>query len=39
LEALGCQGLSQIEDGLWHVLIGSRAQGLSEALQPMVGKG
>lgn len=39
LEALGCQGLSQIEDGLWHVLIGSRAQGLSEALQPMVRKG
>jgi N-acetylglucosamine PTS system EIICBA or EIICB component len=38
LKALGCQGLSQIEEGVWHVLIGSRAQGLSEALQPMVGK-
>ncbi|MDB6143160.1 MAG: system, N-acetylglucosamine-specific component [Pseudomonas sp.] len=38
LKALGCLGLSQIEDGVWHVLIGSRAQGLSEALRPMVGK-
>lgn len=38
LRALGCLGLSQLEGGVWHVLISSRAQGLSEALRLMVGK-
>ena len=39
LNALGCLGLSQLEDGVWHVLVGSRAQGLSEAIKPMLTKG
>ncbi|MEB0181894.1 N-acetylglucosamine-specific PTS transporter subunit IIBC [Pseudomonas sp. CCC3.2] len=36
LKALGCLGLSQLEDGVWHVLVGDRAQGLSKAIRPML---
>jgi len=39
LSALGCLGLSQLDDGVWHVLVGNRAQGLSEAIKPMLAKG
>ncbi|MEB0076990.1 N-acetylglucosamine-specific PTS transporter subunit IIBC [Pseudomonas sp. CCI3.2] len=39
LNALGCLGLSRLEDGVWHVLVGERAQGLSEAIQPMLAQG
>ncbi|MDB6048205.1 MAG: N-acetyl-D-glucosamine transporter [Pseudomonas sp.] len=39
LNALGCLGLSPLEAGVWHVLVGNRAQGLSEAIKPMLVRG
>jgi PTS system N-acetylglucosamine-specific IIC component len=36
LTALGCQGVSQIDSGVWHLLIGDKASGLSEALERLV---
>ncbi len=36
LDALGCQGLRNLGNGVWHVLVGNGAQGLSEALRGMV---
>jgi len=36
LTALGCQGVSQMESGVWHLLIGDKASGLSEALERLV---
>ncbi|MEA3235150.1 N-acetylglucosamine-specific PTS transporter subunit IIBC [Pseudomonas mosselii] len=35
LAALGCQGVSPQADGVWHLLVGARAPGLSQALQDM----
>ncbi|MGY2171380.1 N-acetylglucosamine-specific PTS transporter subunit IIBC [Pseudomonas gingeri] len=32
LKALGCQGISPLEDGVWHLLVGDRAQALGNAL-------
>ncbi|NWC97074.1 PTS transporter subunit EIIB, partial [Pseudomonas sp. IPO3779] len=32
LKALGCQGISPLEDGVWHVLVGDRAQAISNAM-------
>jgi PTS system N-acetylglucosamine-specific IIC component len=37
LTALGCQGVSQLESGVWHLLIGDKATGLGEALEYLVG--
>jgi PTS system N-acetylglucosamine-specific IIC component len=39
LNALGCLGLSPLEAGVWHVLVGNRARGLSEAIKPMLVRG
>ena len=36
LTALGCQGVSQLESGVWHLLIGDKAPGLGEALERLV---
>jgi PTS system N-acetylglucosamine-specific IIC component len=36
LEALGCQGVRNVGNGVWHVLVGKKAPGLSEALQGLV---
>ena len=36
LKALGCQGVSQLESGVWHLLIGDKASGLGEALERLV---
>jgi len=36
LEALGSQGVRSLGNGVWHVLVGENAQGLSEALRGMV---
>jgi len=36
LEALGCQGVRSLGSGVWHVLVGEGAQGLSEVLRGMV---
>jgi len=33
LEALGSQGVRSLGNGVWHVLVGDGAQGLSEALR------
>jgi PTS system N-acetylglucosamine-specific IIC component len=39
LEALGSQGVRSLGNGVWHVLVGENAQGLSEALRGMVKAG
>jgi PTS system N-acetylglucosamine-specific IIC component len=36
LKELGCLGVSALEDGVWHLLVGERAQSLSAALQLLV---
>ena len=36
LKALGSQGISRHADGVWHVLVGEQAQGLSEALAQLI---
>jgi PTS system N-acetylglucosamine-specific IIC component len=36
LRVLGCQGVSQMESGIWHVLVGNRANAMSEALRVML---
>lgn len=36
LEALGSQGVRSLGNGVWHVLVGEGAQGLSEAVRGMV---
>jgi PTS system N-acetylglucosamine-specific IIC component len=36
LTALGCQGVSQLDSGIWHLLIGDKASGLGEALERLV---
>jgi PTS system N-acetylglucosamine-specific IIC component len=38
LKALGCQGVSQLDGGVWHLLIGEKAQSLSEALEVLVNR-
>jgi PTS system N-acetylglucosamine-specific IIC component len=39
LETLGSQGVRSLGNGVWHVLVGENAQGLSEALWGMVKAG
>jgi len=36
LVALGCQGVTQLDSGVWHLLIGDKASGLGEALEQLV---
>jgi len=36
LAALGCQGVSQLEHGGWHLLIGNKATELAEALSQLL---
>ncbi|KAA6173240.1 PTS N-acetyl-D-glucosamine transporter, partial [Pseudomonas marginalis] len=38
LKALGCQGISQLDDGIWHLLVGESAQGLSTALKALASR-
>jgi PTS system N-acetylglucosamine-specific IIC component len=38
LTALGCQGVSRLESGVWHLLIGDKAAGLGEALERLVSR-
>jgi PTS system N-acetylglucosamine-specific IIC component len=33
LKALGCQGVSSLEGGVWHLLLGEKAPGLWRALE------
>jgi len=39
LETLGAQGVRNMGNGVWHVLVGDGAQGLSEVLRGMVKTG
>ncbi|WP_248745230.1 N-acetylglucosamine-specific PTS transporter subunit IIBC [Pseudomonas sp. MWU12-2037] len=38
LKTLGCQGVSQVEGGTWHVLVGNPASGISEALGALLNR-
>lgn len=38
LKALGCQGVSQLEGGIWHLLVGDKAASLSDALEALVNR-
>ena len=38
LDALGCQGVRNVGNGVWHVLVGQQAQGLSEALRVLMAR-
>lgn len=38
LKALGCQGVSQLEGGVWHLLIGDKASSLNDALEALVNR-
>jgi PTS system N-acetylglucosamine-specific IIC component len=39
LTALGCQGMSQLDSGVWHLLVGDRASGLGAALKRLAAGG
>jgi PTS system N-acetylglucosamine-specific IIC component len=36
LTALGCQGVRQLDSGVWHLVMGDQASGLGEALERLV---
>ncbi|WP_053135576.1 N-acetylglucosamine-specific PTS transporter subunit IIBC [Pseudomonas sp. MIACH] len=36
LTALGCQGVSQLDSGVWHLLVGGQASGLGQAMERLV---
>ncbi|WP_085715797.1 N-acetylglucosamine-specific PTS transporter subunit IIBC [Pseudomonas sp. B28(2017)] len=38
LKALGCQGMSQLEGGIWHLLVGDKAASLSDALEGLANR-
>jgi PTS system N-acetylglucosamine-specific IIC component len=38
LKELGCQGVSQLEGGVWHLLVGDKAASLSGALEALVNR-
>jgi PTS system N-acetylglucosamine-specific IIC component len=38
LKTLGCQGVSQLDGGIWHLLIGEKAPSLSGALEALVNR-
>lgn len=38
LKELGCQGVSQLESGIWHLLVGDKAPSLSGALEALVNR-
>jgi PTS system N-acetylglucosamine-specific IIC component len=38
LQALGCQGVSQLDGGIWHLLVGDKAASLSCALEGVVNR-
>jgi PTS system N-acetylglucosamine-specific IIC component len=38
LKVLGCQGVSQLDGGIWHLLIGDKAPSLSDALEALVNR-
>ncbi|MBP5061646.1 PTS transporter subunit EIIC [Pseudomonas chlororaphis] len=38
LKSLGCQGSSQLDDGVWHLLIGEKATSLGQALDTLINR-
>jgi len=38
LKALGCQGVSPLDGGVWHLLIGEKAASLSGAIEALVNR-
>lgn len=38
LKALGCQGVSQLGGGVWHLLVGDKATSLSAAIKGLVSR-
>ncbi|MFJ7316239.1 N-acetylglucosamine-specific PTS transporter subunit IIBC [Pseudomonas sp. NPDC098747] len=38
LKDLGCHGISQLDGGVWHLLVGDRAASLSGALESLVNR-
>ncbi|MNF96691.1 PTS system N-acetyl glucosamine specific transporter subunits IIABC [compost metagenome] len=38
LKALGCQGVSQLDGGIWHLLVGDKAPSLTDALEALVNR-
>ncbi|MCF4994006.1 PTS N-acetyl-D-glucosamine transporter [Pseudomonas syringae] len=38
LKELGCQGVSQLEDRVWHLLVGEKAESLSGAIEALVNR-
>ncbi|MGF6088166.1 N-acetylglucosamine-specific PTS transporter subunit IIBC [Pseudomonas sp. 18173] len=38
LKELGCQGVSQLDGGVWHLLVGDKAASLSGAIEALVNR-
>jgi len=38
LKALGCLGVSRLDGGIWHLLVGDKAASLSGALEGLVSR-
>ena len=38
LTALGCQGMSRLDNGVWHLLMGDKAAGMGQALERLVSR-
>jgi PTS system N-acetylglucosamine-specific IIC component len=38
LKELGCHGVSQLDGGVWHLLVGDKAASLSEALEVLLNR-
>ncbi|EIK97730.1 phosphoenolpyruvate--protein phosphotransferase, IIBC subunit [Pseudomonas sp. M47T1] len=36
LAALGCEGISELDNGVWHLLVGEQAAGLSSSLRSLL---
>jgi PTS system N-acetylglucosamine-specific IIC component len=39
LKALGCLGVSQLDGGVWHLLVGDKAASLSGAIETLLSRG
>jgi PTS system N-acetylglucosamine-specific IIC component len=39
LKALGCLGVSQLDGGVWHLLVGDKAASLSGAIEALLSRG
>ena len=39
LKALGCLGVSRLDGGVWHLLVGDKAASLSGAIEALLSRG